>query len=185
MVVKIANRSGSSNEQQVPVQKRTVHPTSSLIHRPSFDQRSTKHRIIMNTKVLVAALVGGVVAFLLGWVIFGMALMGYYEANMIHYEGLMKGEGEMNLILLLCSNFVLSLLLAYAAHRMGVSDLKGGLVTGAILGGLFFLSLDLSFLAMMNFFASTTMVVVDVLANTIWSACIGAAIGFMLGRGRG
>lgn len=139
----------------------------------------------MNTKVLVAALVGGVVAFLLGWVIFGMALMGYYEANMVHYEGLMKGEGEMNLILMFCSNFVFSLVLAYAAHRMGVSDLKGGMMTGAVIGFLFYLSVDLGFLAMMNMFANTTMVVVDLLANTIWSACIGAAIGFMLGRGKG
>ncbi len=139
----------------------------------------------MNTKVLVAALVGAVVAFLLGWVIFGMALMGYYEANMVHYEGLMKGEGEMNLILMFCSNFVFSLLLAYAANRMGVVDLQGGLITGAIMGFLFFLSVDLGFLAMMNYFTSTTVVLVDVLANTVWAACIGAAIGFMLGRGKG
>lgn len=30
----------------------------------------------MNTKVLIAALVGAIAAFLLGWVIFGMLLMG-------------------------------------------------------------------------------------------------------------
>jgi hypothetical protein len=138
----------------------------------------------MNTKVLVAALVGAIVAFLLGWVIFGMLLMGYMETNMIAHEGLMKGEDEMNLGLLFASNLVLSLLLAYAAHRMGVADLKGGLVLGATLGFLFFLSMDLSFMAMMNFYASPMGAVVDVLANTGWCAGIGAAVGFMLGRGK-
>lgn len=139
----------------------------------------------MNTKVLLAALVGAVVAFLLGWVIFGMSLMGYYEAHMIRYEGLMKAEGEMNLVLMFCSNLCLSLVLTYAAHRMGVNDIRGGLMTGAVLGFLFFLSVDLGFMAMMNMFADTTMVIVDVLANTVWTAGIGATIGFMLGRGKG
>ena len=138
----------------------------------------------MNTNVLVAALVGAIVAFLLGWVIFGMLLMGYMETSMIQYDGLMKGEDEMNLGLLFASNLVISLLLAYAAHRMGVADLKSGLVLGATLGFLFFLSMDLSFLAMMNFYASPMGAVVDVLANTGWCAGIGAAVGFMLGRGK-
>ncbi len=138
----------------------------------------------MNTKVLLAGLAGGIAAFLLGWVIFGMLLMGYYEANMIHYEGLMKGEGEMHLGLMFLSNLMLSMMLAYVCSRMGVNDLKGGLVAGAIIGFLVYLSVDLGFLAMMNMFASNTMVVVDVLANTVWAALIGAVIGLVLGRGK-
>ena len=66
----------------------------------------------MNMKVLIAALVGGVVAFLLGWLIWGTLLMGYYEASMIHYEGLMKTEGDMNLGLMFLSNLTLSLLMS-------------------------------------------------------------------------
>jgi uncharacterized membrane protein len=136
----------------------------------------------MKTNVLLAGLAGGIAAFLLGWVIFGMALMGYYEANMIHYDGLMKGEGEMHLGLMFLSNLMFSLMLAYVSDRMGVIDLKGGLLTGAIIGFLVYLSVDLAFLAMMNMFANSTMVVVDVLANTVWAACIGAVIGLVLGR---
>jgi uncharacterized membrane protein len=138
----------------------------------------------MNTKVLLAGLAGGIVAFLLGWVIFGMLLMGYYEANMIHYDGLMKGEGEMHLGLMFLSNLMLSLMLAYVFSRMGVNDLKGGLIAGAIIGFLVYLSVDLGFMAMMNMFANNTMVVVDVLANTVWVALIGAVVGLMLGRGK-
>lgn len=138
----------------------------------------------MTTKVLLAALAGGIAAFLLGWLIFGMLLMGYSEANMVHYDGLMKGEGEMNLPLLFISNVLIALLLAYIGHRMGVSSLVGGLVMGTIVGFLFYLSVDLSFLSMMNLFANRTMVVVDVLANTVWTAGVGAVVGLMLGRGK-
>ncbi len=138
----------------------------------------------MNMKVLVAALVGGVVAFLLGWLIWGTLLMGYFEANMVHYEGLMKAEGEMNLGLMFLSNLTLSLLMALLFQRMGIKDLMGGAMTGALMGGLFYLSVDLGFLAMMNYFANLTTVVVDMLANTVWTACIGAVIGLLLGRGK-
>ena len=41
----------------------------------------------MNTKVLLAAIVGGVVAFLLGWLLFGILLADFMDKNMIHYEG--------------------------------------------------------------------------------------------------
>lgn len=133
--------------------------------------------------MLLAALAAGVVGFLLGWVIFGMALMGYYEANMMHYDGLMKAEGEMNLALMFLSNLCVGGVLAYCCHRMGATTLVGGAMTGAVIGFLFYLSVDLGFLSMMNMFANNTMVVVDVLANTVWAACMGAVAGVVLGIG--
>ncbi len=137
----------------------------------------------MNTKVLLAALAGGIAAFLLGWVIFGMLLTGYYDANMIHYEGLMKPQAEMNLGLMFVSNLMMSSALAYALHRMGVSTLLGGVIAGAIIGFLFYLSVDLAFMSMMNMFSNSAMVLVDVFANTVWAACVGGVVGLMLGRG--
>ena len=35
----------------------------------------------MNTKTLIAGLVGGVAAFLLGWVVYGMALDAFMKEN--------------------------------------------------------------------------------------------------------
>lgn len=138
----------------------------------------------MNMKVLVAALVGGVVAFLLGWLLWGMLLMGYYEANMIHYEGLMKADEEFNLGLMFLSNLVLCVLLAIVFKRMGIGDLMGGAMMGALMGALFYLSVDLGFMAMMNYFATPMVVVVDVLANAVWLGGTGAVIGLVLGRGK-
>lgn len=138
----------------------------------------------MNARTLMAALAGGVAAFLLGWLIFGILLMGFMEAHMLQYPGLMKGEGEMNMGLLFLSNLVVSVLLTWAFGRMDVADVQGGLLHGAIIGLLFYLAVDLSFLAMMNMFDGPLAVAVDVIANTVWTAGIGGVVGFMLGRGR-
>lgn len=137
----------------------------------------------MNTRTLLAALAGGVTAFLLGWLLFGMLLMGYYEGHMIHYEGLMKPMEEMNLGLMFGSNLLFATAIAWISQRAGVNTLMGGLITGATVGLLFFASVDLGFMAMMNYFADHTVVLVDVLANTAWAAGIGAVVGLMLGRG--
>lgn len=138
----------------------------------------------MNTRTVLAALVGAISAFLLGWVIFGMMLMDFMSAHMLPYPGLMKGEGEMDLGLIFLSNLLIAVLLTRALGRMGVHDLKSGLLNGAIIGLLFYLAMDLSLMAMMNLYDGPLAVAVDVLANTVWMAAIGGVVGFMLGRGQ-
>ncbi|MCB0780853.1 MAG: hypothetical protein KDC03_15235, partial [Flavobacteriales bacterium] len=88
----------------------------------------------MNTRVLLAGLASGVAGFLLGWVIFGMLLMNYFEAGVIHYEGLHKPEEEMNLGLVFLSNLLFGLMLAWVCDRSGSRSAGSGLVVGAIVG---------------------------------------------------
>lgn len=138
----------------------------------------------MNTKMLLAILASAVTAFLLGWLIFGIALMGYYEANMIHYEGLMKSEEEMNLGLIFVSNLLFASLVTWACARMGANTMMGGLMTGATIGALMFASVDVMFLATMNMMTSSTVVIVDILVNAVWGGAIGAVAGLVLGSGK-
>ena len=44
----------------------------------------------MKLSTIVAALVGAVVMFLLGWLFFGLLLATYFNSNMIKYPGLAK-----------------------------------------------------------------------------------------------
>lgn len=142
----------------------------------------TTNSLFMNTRVLLAAAVGGVVAFLFGWLLFGILLMDTMSAYMVPYEGLMKGA-DMNYGLLFLSNLCLALLLAWLGDRMKVNNALGGLFMAATVGFLFYASVDLGFLSMMNLFTSPQGALVDVLANTVWVAGTGAAVGWMLGRG--
>lgn len=106
----------------------------------------------MNKRTVLAALAGGAAAFLLGWLIFGVLLMDHMAAHMLNVPGLMKGEGGMNMGLLFLSNLVVATLLTWAGERMQVRGAVPGALLGATMGFLFYLSVDLSFLAMMNLF---------------------------------
>jgi hypothetical protein len=133
---------------------------------------------MMNTKVLIAALAGGVAAYLLGWVIWGMVLMGFMEANMTVYEGLVKSE--MNLLVMFVSCLIWGFLLAWVYSCFsGKKSLAGGAVTGGIIGLLVAAGLDLNFLANWNLYTPVAMVA-DILANGVYSAGVGAVVGWIL-----
>lgn len=134
--------------------------------------------------MLLAGLAAGVAGFLAGWVLFGMLLMGYFEANMISYEGLMKGEDEMNLGVLFLGNVFFGLLLSWAAWRMGATNAMGGLRTGLVIGVLVYASMAMMFYSMWNLYANATAMVVDVLANTAWAGIMGLVAGLVLGMGK-
>jgi hypothetical protein len=134
---------------------------------------------IMSTKAILAGIAGGIFAFFLGWLIFGVLLMDYYTANTTHYEGLMK---EMpNIVLLLVSNLVWGFWLSFIFERWAkITTIGNGIVGGIIIGLPVALAFDLWALAGMNLF-NGTIVIVDVLANTLLFALMGGLIGFILG----
>ena len=136
----------------------------------------------MNSKLIIATIAGGVAYFLLGWLIYGILLMDFFIANSIQYEGLWK---EMpNLVLMFISNLLGAFLLAFIFHTWaGIKTFLGGLTGGLILGLIMSLMWDLYFLASMNLY-SVTLVVVDVLVGTLFTGIIGALIGWILGFGK-
>lgn len=137
----------------------------------------------MNTKVLIATVAGSVAAFLLGWLIYGIALMGYYSENVYTYEGLMIDPPKLGFIY--ASNVIYSLLLALLFSRMnGVTNIMQGAITGAWICILVALSMDLYFMSSMNWFKNNMVVVVDVLSNGVMGCIIGGVIAFVLNMGK-
>lgn len=136
----------------------------------------------MNTRVLLAGLASGVAGFLLGWVIFGMLLMDYFEAGVIHYEGLHKPEEEMNLGLVFLANLLFGLMLAWVCDKSGSRSAGSGFVAGAVVGFGVYASMSIMFLAFMNWYTGMSVAVVEILANTVWSALMGAVAGLVLAR---
>jgi hypothetical protein len=133
----------------------------------------------MNAKLILASVIGAVVAFLLGWLIFGIILMGFYEANTMQYTGLMKEVP--NLFLMIIGNFFMAFLLSFIFQRWaGFKTFMQGLNGGMLIGFCVGLSYDLFFIAMMNLY-NTKVMVVDVLANTILMGIVGGVIALILG----
>ena len=101
---------------------------------------------------------------------------------MIHYEGLHKPEEEMNLGLVFLSNLLFGLMLAWVCDRSGSRSAGSGLVVGAIVGFGVYASMSIMFMAFMNWYTGVSVAVVEILANTVWSALMGAAAGLVLAR---
>jgi hypothetical protein len=137
----------------------------------------------MNTKVLIAAVAGTVVSFLLGWLVFGMLLADFYKENMGSATGVMKEPPLMWAIAL--SSFFWSLTYALIFHKWaGIKTLAAGATAGAWLTLLIAASFDFNLFGTTNIIGNLKAVAVDLVVNTVIGAIIGAVIGLVLGMGK-
>ena len=133
----------------------------------------------MNLKTLYATVASFAVTFLLSWLVYGILLMDFYEANTTFYEGLMP---EMpNMVLMIISSLAWCFLLVYILQKWaGVRTIMGGFTAGLTIAFLFTLSIDLSMYSMMNLF-NIKLVVVDILVGSVvMGGVTGAVIGGVL-----
>jgi hypothetical protein len=135
----------------------------------------------MNTKLILSTLAGTVVAYLLGWLIYGVLLASFMTNNTVHYDGLMKAMDGSFMFLILLSNLVMVFLVAFIFQRWAKFEkLLQGLTAGMLLGFLFALSYDLYFIASMNLINVSSMIV-DIIANTVVVGITGAVVAWVLG----
>ena len=104
----------------------------------------------MLTRLLAAAVAGGIAFFVLGFLIYGLLLENsVMKPNMNTYPGLMNETPVW--VPLILANFVSALLLAYIFEKWaGIRTFAGGAQGGAIVWFLIALSFQLMFLAFMN-----------------------------------
>lgn len=131
-------------------------------------------------RIVRGTLFGGIAFFLLGWLIYGVLLMGYMTANTNQCAN--RPMEEMVWWALILSNLLNALLLTMILNWSGAKGFIDGLKTGALWGILYASSIDLSFWSMMKFFNNFLVLVVDVLANTLMMAVIGMIIVLLWGK---
>lgn len=135
----------------------------------------------MNAKVLVAGSIGGIAFFLLGWLIWGIALMdimaGYSNASC------MKPEAEMNMAYMVVANLLWGIAYAYIfSNWTGANSFSAGMVPGAIISVLIGVAMDLYSLAMTTMMTSTTPMLINLAANAVVGGIVGGLICWWLGR---
>jgi hypothetical protein len=131
-------------------------------------------------KILRGTIFGGIVYFLLGWLVYGILLMGYFSANM--NQCVAKPMGDMIWWAIIASNLVTALFLTLILKWSGAGGIMDGLKTGAIFGILLTLSYDLSSWSMTTMYKSFWSLVVDVAAGTFMLAIVGMMIILLQGR---
>ena len=138
----------------------------------------------MNSKMIIAAVVGAISAFLLGYVVWGMLLTGYFQENTYQYEGMMLPEAEFKLWAIFLSNLANAILYAWLFNRMNVTSFGSGFQIGAIINLLFSFGLVMMFYSMMNWYKGPAVMVVELVVNSLFGGVIGGIIALVLGMGR-
>ena len=131
-------------------------------------------------RILIAGLIGGVFALLVGWLIFGFLLTDFQPITL---EGFSRGESEMVWWAMILSNLIWGIFIAYFFVQSGkVHSWMDGLKEGAIITFLIIGSMDIGFYAMSHLFSSVSIMILDIVVNTVFGGLIGAVIGWWLGR---
>lgn len=135
----------------------------------------------MVVRFLVSAVAGGIVFFVLGFLIYGLALQPWIMANTAQYPGLMIDPP--NFIALAISNIVWAGLIAFIADNWAnARDFASGMKVGGIVMFFAAMAINLGYTAFWNMFLSILVPVVDVAALTFMGVVTGGVIGFILGK---
>ncbi len=132
-------------------------------------------------KFLIGGLAGGVVFFLLGWLLYGMLLMDFMMEHSNSSSGAFRAETEMIWWAMVVGNLALGFLLSYVLNKANVAGAMAGATTGAIVMLLMSTAIDCIMYAQLNLWDTTGMVV-DILVSTVMGAIVGAVIGWLNGR---
>jgi hypothetical protein len=136
------------------------------------------------TKFLTGTLIGGIAFFFLGYLIYGLALGGFFREHSSAAPGAMKTMSEIIWWALILGNLASGALITWTFLKLGtVTSFSTGFRTAAVIGLFVALSLDLIHYATENSLDLTSMFV-DVLVGTLMYAIAGGLIAALLGRGK-
>jgi arginine exporter protein ArgO len=135
-------------------------------------------------KFLIGTLVGGTTFFLLGYLIYGMALSSFFMQHSLAPAGSMKTMNEIVWWALILGNLASAALLTYIFLKLGnITSFGSGASTGAAIGFFLALSMDLIRFATENT-SDLTATFTDVLVGIVMTAIAGGVIGAVLGTGK-
>jgi hypothetical protein len=135
----------------------------------------------MNTKTLVAGLLGGVGFFLLGWLLYGILL----KDTLANYQSgnFMRADADMNMPVLVLGNLVYGLLVAYIYSQWAsISTFVTGLQRGALIGFLLSLGMNCIWYATSTLMTEFTGVIIEAVIGTVIWGLVGGIVGWYLGR---
>ena len=128
-------------------------------------------------KILVGGIVGGVVLFLVNWLVWGILLKDYMTAN---YNQCFMNK-EMIWWALIVSNLVGGILFSTVFSWAGTNGILEGAKQAAILGFLFSAFLDLQFYSMSSMYNGLGVVVLDIILSAVVFGIGGAAVAWSMG----
>lgn len=131
-------------------------------------------------KWVIGGITGGVLFFLLGWLIYGMLLKSFMEGHTGTAGNVFR---EPDFLYLAIGNLAMGFAIAYILLKANVSSMAGGFVTAGIVGLLIGVGYDCMVYATSTVMSKTAMAA-DVAASTVMTAVVGAVIAMVMGMGK-
>lgn len=131
-------------------------------------------------RILRGTIFGGIVYFLLGWLVYGILLMDFMSENMNNC--LNRTDGTMIWWAIIASNLLFALLLTLILNWANAKSYVDGLRIGATFGVIYSLAINLSFLSMTTMYASYTPILVDAIVSAGIFGIVGMCIVLLWGR---
>ena len=132
-------------------------------------------------KLLMGGIAGGVLFFLLGWLIYGMLLMNFMSTHPGVAGNIEKNPPDY--LYLIIGNLAMGFLMAYIFIKANINSLGSGFITGGVIGLLMGVGYDSVMYATTTVISKTGMAV-DVAAFTVMTAIVGAVVGAIMGMGK-
>ena len=130
-------------------------------------------------RAILATVAGGVTFFVLGFVIYGVLLAGFYEANLGSATGVVRAVPVWWAMIV--SQLGLAAVVTYVFLHADVGTALGGLKTGAVFGILFGTAMAFDLYAVTNW-SKTIVAFVEPFVTASRMALAGSVIGWVLGR---
>ena len=156
--------------------------TSEGVSRGVLLDLRTKSTIMNSQKFIVGGVVGGIVNFILGWLVYGMLLKDFMASNAS--SGIMRADSDMIWWALIVGNLCVGFLLAYVIGKGGAASAAKGAAVGFVVGLLVSLGYDLIMYATSTVMTSLKGVAADVAGSALISAITGAVVGWVLGMSK-
>jgi hypothetical protein len=134
-------------------------------------------------KILLAALVGTIVYFGIGWLVFEGLLGKYMSANTTQIVGFKKSEEEASMVMLIVSCAAYALLLAVVmGNWTQVNTFKEGAILGATVGVLVATMTNSYWYSTSHFFNGFAPILADIAAAGVTVGIMGGTIAWVLGK---
>ena len=132
-------------------------------------------------KLLMGGIAGGVLFFLLGWLIYGMLLMSFMNGHTGAAGNIARAEPDF--MYLIIGNLAMGFLMAYIFIKAGINSLSSGLITGGVIGLLMAVGYNCLTYATTTAISKTGMAADVGAAAAMW-AIAGALVGLIMGMGK-
>ena len=139
----------------------------------------------MNTqKFLVSGIIGGIVSFFAGYLIYGLLLMDFFAKNAGTATGVMKAQSEFVWWALIAGSIFQGLLFSYIFNKWAnINTMAAGASGGAVIGLLMTAGFDMIMFGTSNL-SNLTAACVDIIGGAVMGAIVGAVVGMMNGMGK-